>query len=69
MNKKKAIERFKNHELAMLKDIERHGPDYDLRHQAWGDYTDYLCRCQEITLKQYETWSVPDCFRKVVTNG
>ena len=26
---------------------------------AFGDFTDMLCKCNEISLKQYETWSNP----------
>jgi|TARA_Y100000310_G_scaffold116396_1_gene115086 hypothetical protein len=26
---------------------------------AFGDFTDMLCKCDEISLKQYETWSNP----------
>ena len=26
---------------------------------AWGDFTDMLCKCDEISLKQYENWSNP----------
>ena len=27
--------------------------------QAWNDYTDFLCRNGEITMRQYETWTQP----------
>ena len=26
---------------------------------AFGDFTDMLCKCNEISLKQYETWTNP----------
>ena len=26
---------------------------------AFGDFTDMLCKCGEISLKQYETWTNP----------
>ena len=25
----------------------------------WNDYTDFLCRDGQITMKQYETWTNP----------
>lgn len=26
---------------------------------AWGDWTDSLCKSNQITLRQYETWTNP----------
>jgi type IV secretory pathway TrbF-like protein len=27
--------------------------------ENWNDYTDFLCRDGQITMKQYETWTNP----------
>jgi hypothetical protein len=33
--------------------------DKPLLRMEWNNYTDYLCKCGQITLKQYETWTQP----------
>lgn len=40
--------------------------DYWRAQLDWSYYTDILCRCGEITLKQYETWSTPFKYGKKV---
>lgn len=33
--------------------------DITAKREAWNNYTDHLCKCGRITLKQYETWTNP----------
>jgi hypothetical protein len=33
--------------------------DIPARNEAWGVFTDSLCKSGKITLKQYETWTYP----------
>lgn len=37
------------------------GADWVARREAWGQYTDGLCRDGRITMFQYETWGNPSC--------
>lgn len=36
-------------------------PDYPARREAWGRFTDVLCREGRISLGQYERWTYPAC--------
>ena len=33
--------------------------DNPAKRMAWSDYTDFLCKSGQITMKQYETWTQP----------
>lgn len=61
MNKKQAIEDFKEYYLPLIvKMYERDGvPDYIARTEEWNCYTDRLCKDGQITLEQYESWIPP----------
>lgn len=54
MNKKEAIQRFKDEELGAISLTDQPALD-----QAWNDWTDALCKNGEITDKQYGTWVHP----------
>lgn len=53
--KREALKQFK---LA-LKDTKFNTNDKPALREAWGIYTDRLCKNGYITLKQYETWDQP----------
>jgi len=54
MTKLQAVELFKEEVLPFINRKEK-----PLLRQSWNDYTDFLCKNNEITLKQYETWTQP----------
>lgn len=60
MTKKEALADFKENVLPVIKKLERNGyVDSPMRSQAWNDYTDFLCKNKQITLKQCEKWTNP----------
>ena len=58
-----AIERFENEVLPYIqRQYEDDGiPDYCARATAWNDWTDGLCKNEEISDWQYDNWSHPEC--------
>ena len=57
--KAQVLEQFRyNWKVATMQDPSIKG-DKIRKRIAFGDFTDMLCKCGEISLKQYETWSNP----------
>lgn len=54
---------FEVHILPLVQERwERDGdPDYPARREAWNNWTDSLCKDQEISDWQYNNWSHPAC--------
>lgn len=61
MTKDEAVRLFKRHDFKAVKELyEQDGvPDWPARREAWNNFTDYLQRSGQITMKQYETWGHP----------
>lgn len=58
MTKKEALKEFK--EFILPKVINKYGKnDKPAKCEAWNDWTDFLCKSNRITLKQYESWVNP----------
>jgi len=58
-----AVERFEREELPFIeREYEGDGiPDYCARSEAWNNWTDMLCKNEEISDWQYDNWGHPDC--------
>ena len=58
-----AIERFEAFELpAVIEECEQDGElDGPARREAWNNYTDYLCKDDQISDWQYANWTQPEC--------
>ena len=54
MNKKQALDCF----LRNVWPYQLYS-DAVAKREAWNNYTDYLCKAGEITLRQYESWTNP----------
>jgi len=54
MNKKQAIDIFKSEYLPSISKTDK-----PAIRQEWGIFTDMLCKNNQITLRQYETWHQP----------
>jgi hypothetical protein len=62
MTKAQAEAVFREHFLPNLKATERGGSgrvDAPMRREAWGIYTDSLCKDGSITSRQYNNWLYP----------
>ncbi len=58
MTKKEALRRFKQDYLPHYIDLYGKNDKIAAR-EGWSDFTDFLCKDGEITLRQYETWDNP----------
>ena len=58
-----AVSRFENEELPFIQEqYEQDGePDYVARCEHWNNWTDMLCKNNEISDWQYDNWDHPDC--------
>ena len=57
--KAQVVEQFRyNWKVATMQDPSLK-TDKIAKRIAFGDFTDMLCKCNEISLKQYETWTNP----------
>lgn len=58
-----AVARFENEEIPWIREqYEQDGEiDYVARCTVWNDWTDMLCKNNEISDWQYENWDHPDC--------
>ena len=52
MTKHEALKQFKNY-------FNTKHSDAVMQRENWNNFTDFLCKSGEITLKQYETWTNP----------
>ncbi len=61
MTKKQAVAEYRETVLpAVRQQYERDGRiDKPARAEAWNNFTDYLCKSGQITMRQYETWGHP----------
>ena len=58
-----ACDYFTNEILPMVREhYEKDGvPDWPARGEAWCNWTDSLCKAQQISDWQYANWSHPPC--------
>ena len=58
-----ACERFTAELLPLIQEAyEQDGePDYPARCEAWNDWTDAMCKDQQISDWQYMNWGHPPC--------
>ena len=58
-----AVARFEREEIPWIREqYEQDGEiDYVARCTVWNDWTDMLCKNNEISDWQYENWDHPDC--------
>ena len=60
MTKKEALKEFKEHIWPTVRDNYGYrDDDVPAKCECWNNWTDSLCKSQEITEHQYETWSNP----------
>ena len=67
MNKKEVWEAFKEEIMPGILEEEAKGtgrPDLPRRAEAWGVYTDTLCKMGAITQTQYDSWQTPSQLRR-----
>ena len=58
-----AVDEFNAHVLPVVKmDFEQDGvADWPARREAWNNWTDGLCKDEQISDWQYVNWSQPAC--------
>ena len=64
MTWKQAVEQFKDHVLPSVVATEKlygRGPDLTMRRETWNNWTDSLCKNEQISDWQYNNWSQPEC--------
>ena len=63
-----AIQQFEETELpACIDSFEQDGElDGPARREAWNNFTDYLCKSNQISDWQYANWSQPECCERNV---
>ena len=64
MTWKQAVEQFKDHVLPSVVATEKlygRGPDLPMRRETWNNWTDSLCKNEQISDWQYNNWSQPEC--------
>jgi hypothetical protein len=68
INRDEAIQRFEEAILPMvIRDCEQDGEiDKPARREAWNNFTDFLCKSEEISDWQYENWEHPECTERRV---
>ena len=66
MTKSEAVQEFKDYVMPGIREyFEQDGiPDWIARREGWNIFTDMLCKNNQITSEQYETWDHP-----AITNG
>ena len=47
-------------------ELNSHSDDYCYKQLMWSCYVDSLCKCGEITNKQFSNWGTPKCCNKGV---
>lgn len=67
MTKKQAIECFRE-ALGQQQDYSKLMRDKCMMREAWGNFTDILCKDGDISQKQYDTWTYP-AFGDLVPNS
>jgi len=53
MTKQQALYNFRHYHHGVIRG------DVIYTRENWANYTDYLCKRGEITMRQYETWTNP----------
>ena len=57
--KAQVLEQFRyNWKVATLENPSLRG-DTIAKREDWSNFTDMLCKCNEISMKQYESWTNP----------
>lgn len=57
--KAQVLEQFRyNWKVATLQDKSLRG-DVIAKREGWNDFTDMLCKCNEISMNQYNNWTNP----------
>lgn len=59
MTKREAEKFFREEALPFIPRLHSGHPDRVRISEAWGIFTDCLCKDRKITMKQYESWSSP----------
>lgn len=59
MSKNEAESQFRSSVMPGLRASENGQMDKSARREAWGVFTDSLCKNGEITQRQYDTWLPP----------
>ena len=57
--KAQVLEQFRyNWKVATIQDKSLRG-DVIAKRESWNDFTDMLCKCNEISMNQYNNWTNP----------
>ena len=57
--KQQVLQQFRyNWKVATMQNPRLKG-DIVAKREDWGNFTDMLCKCNEISMNQYESWSNP----------
>lgn len=59
MNKATAVRQFRDLWNDLIEESPQWKNDTIAKCEAWGNYTDALCKDGDITLRQYENWTNP----------
>ena len=65
-----AVEMFEQEYLPAIRQVEQRNNggkayvDGTMRREEWNNFTDMLCKNNEISDWQYENWGQPDCCEK-----
>ena len=64
MTKVEAVHLFLEQEMPAIRRAEEENGfgslrDVPMRREAWGNFTDSLCKNGQITMRQYENWVTP----------
>jgi len=65
-----AVEMFEETELPAIRETERNVLGYidkPMRREAWNNWTDMLCKTEQISDWQYENWNQPECCERDVS--
>lgn len=59
MTKSEAVKTFRAEWAMMVRGNPQLKTDVVAHNETWGNYIDSLCKCGEITVRQYENWDNP----------
>ena len=62
MTWEQAVAEFNDYHMPYIREKERvfnNNPDLPMRRECWNNFTDALCKDNEISDWQYENWSQP----------
>ena len=58
-----AVQQFNDYHMPYIREQEErynNHPDLPMRREAWNNFTDMLCKDNQISDWQYDNWSQPD---------